>query len=312
MKKKKAVTSLILIVMSVVFFSSGYMVYAMNDNSKTEEQTIHEDPMLGKIDREKLRTPEPAMRPPVTQAIEFDKPVEKEAEFSEILVTGDIVDKIKNSDKSKFDKNIAIYEKTLVQLDVPQEFRGQIENLLKKDKKIQNILPIYNFLYDNYGTIDELDKLVVKLDSGGNLADIITEYDNTSLKFVPRDFEDQYLKKLMETLSVDDIMIADRLSQKGVSKFEDLIARRQSGESWKTINSELGVINTSDQFPKVSLTRAQVNKCMQDNGLNENDAMNVLVMTSKTGKDYATVTSELKNGKKKETIYAEAYTEKYK
>lgn len=312
MKKKKAVTGLILIVMCVVFFSSGYMVYAMNDISKTEEQASQADPVLRKLDREKLRTPEPAMRPPVTEAIEFDKPMEKEAGFSKILVTGDIADKIKNGDKSKVDKNIANYETVLVQLDVPQEFRGQIENLIKKDKKIQNILPVYNFLYDNYGTVGELDGLVEKLESGRDLADIITEYDNTSPQFVPRDFEEQYLKKLMETLSVDDIMIADRLSQKGVAEFEDLIARRQSGESWKTINSEFGVINTSDQFPKVSLTRAQVNKCMQDNDLNENDAVNVLVITSKTGKDYATVSSELKQGKKKETFYAEAYTEKYK
>jgi len=312
MKKKKTVTSLILIVMSVVFFSSGYMVYAMNDNSKFEEQASQTDPILGKIDREKLRTPEPAMRPPVTQAIDFDKPVEKEADFSKILVTGDIADKIKNSDKSEFDKNIGNYEKALVQLDVPQEFRDQIDNLIKKDKKIQDILPIYNFLYDNYGTIAELDGLVDKLESAGNLEDIIREYNNSSPKFVPSNFEDQYLKKLMETFSVNDIMIADRLSQKGVSKFEDLIALRQSGKSWKTINATLGVINTSDQFPKVSLTRAQVNKCMQDNGLNESDAIDVLVITSKTGKDYATVASELKKGKKKETIYAETYTEKYK
>lgn len=313
MKNKKLVTSLTIIVMSVIFLSSGYMAYAINGSSQTEAETKQPETIVENIDKKKaIPTPEKAQGISDTQDIDFKKPTEVEVDTSKIEIVADVADKIKNSDKKNFDKNLVNYKKVLVQLNVPQEFRDQLEKLIKNDKKVQDILPLYNYLYDNYGTIDELEGLVAKLESGENLGDIIREYNSTHSEFVPTNFENAYLENLLKTMSIDDIMIADRLSQKGLAKFADLIAQRQSGKTWKTINADLGVINTSDQLPRMSLTHAQVNKCIQDSGLNEKDATDVLVLTWKTGKDYATVTKDLKSGKKQEDISAEAYNEKYK
>ena len=246
-----------------------------------------------------------------TQDIDFKRPPEKETDTSHIEISADIADSMKNSDSKNFDKNIGNYKKVLVQLDVPKEFRNQLETLINNGKPVTNILTLYNFLYDSYGTIAELEGLVAKLESGGNLGDIIRDYNVSHPEFVPSKFEKTYLETLMVTMSIDDILISDRLSQKGLATFDDLIAKRQSGMSWKTINASLGIINTSDKLPRMSLTQAQVNKCMQDNGLEEKDAADVLVLTWKTGKDYSLVTNELKSGKKQEDIYAEAYNEKY-
>lgn len=313
MKKKKLVSAILIFTLITILLSSGYAAYAMNDNSKVITETKQPDAPLQKTDNKKpLPTQPKAQGIADTQDIDFKKPLEKEADTSQIELSADLADSIKRSDSKNFDKNTGNYRKLLVQLNVPQEFRDQLEKLMKDGKQVQDILPLYNFLYDNYGTIDELKGLVIKLESGENLGDIISEYNSAHPEFVPTKFEETYLENLMKTMSIDDILIADRLSQKGLAKFEDLIAKRQSSISWKSINTSLGFINTSDQLPRMSLTHAQVNKCMQDNELNEKDATDALVLTWKTGKDYATVSSELKSGKKKEDIYAEAYNEKYK
>lgn len=313
MKKRKLVSSMIIVALIVTVLSSAVVAYAMNDNSKVITETKQPEITPRKIDNKKpLPTQEKTLGVPDTQAIDIKRPPEKEVDISQIELSAEIADSIKNSDSKNFDKNIGNYKKVLVQLNVPIEFRNQLEKLMKKGKKVADILPLYHFLYDNFGTIDELEGLIDKLESGESLGDIIRDYNSTNPEFVPSKFEETYLENLMKTMSIDDIMIADRLSQRGLAKFEDLIVMRKSGKSWKIINANLGVINTADKLPRMSMTRAQVNKSMQDNGLNEKDATDVLVLTWKTGKDYSEISKELKSGKKKEDIDAEAYHEKYK
>lgn len=313
MKKRKLASIMTIVALIVTVLSTAVVAYAMNDNSKVKTETKQSDLSLQKTDNKKpLPTQGKTMGVPDTQAINIKRPPEKEVDINQIELSAEIADSIKNSDSKNFDKNIGNYKKVLVQLNVPIEFRNQLEKLMKKGKKVADILPLYHFLYDNFGTIDELEGLIGKLESGESLGDIIRDYNSTHPEFVPTKFEETNLENLMKTMSIDDIMIADRLSQKGLTKFEDLIAKRQSGKSWKTINAGLGVINTSDQLPRMSMTHSQVNKSMQDNGLNEKDAMDVLILAWKTGKDYSVVSKELMSGKKKEDIGAEAYNEKYK
>lgn len=314
MRKKKSIPLIFIITLTVITFSSGYMAYAMNNNNNPIPPLTDKTDNLTPKNNDKKTLPSfPAAQTlPDKQKIDLQRPPEPEVDTSQIKIPNEITEKIKDSDSGNFEKNIANYKKALVQLNVPQEFRNPIEKLIKDGKQVPDILTLYQFLYDNYGTIDELAALVDKLESGEALGDIIREYNSTHPEFVPTKFEEAYLENLMKTSSIDDILIADRLSQKGLAQFADLIAKRQSGQSWKEINTQLGVLNTADQLPRMSLTHAQVNQCMQDSGMNEKDANNVLVLSWKTGKDYKEIIQKLKSGEKQEDISAESYLEKYR
>lgn len=315
MKKRKSISSIMIFAL-IFMISVGYMVYAREGIVKTNEpvnQPINKsNATVQNIDnKNQIQDSEKAIGVSNTQDIDINSQVQNEVDTNSMDISKDILDDIKVSDGKNYNRNLNNYKKALLRLDIPKEYRNQLEKLIKKGRKMPGMLALYNFLYDNYGTISELEGMVGKLESGKGLADIIKEYNDTHPEYVPGKFDNTYLENLMKSMSIDDILIADRISQKGLAKFEDLINKRKSGMSWKDINASLGVINTSSQLPRMQLTHAQVNKCMQDNAVSEKDAVDTLVLTWKTGKDYKTVSSELKNGKKKEDIMAETYNEKY-
>ena len=216
MKKRKFVSSMIIAALIVTVLSTAVVAYAINDNSKVITETKQPEIASQNInDKKPVPEQEKTLGIPDTQAIDIKRPPEKEVDISQIELSADIADSIKNSDSKNFDKNIGNYKKVLVQLDVPKEFRNQLETLINNGKPVTNILTLYNFLYDSYGTIAELEGLVAKLESGGNLGDIIRDYNVSHPEFVPSKFEKTYLETLMVTMSMDDNLLSDRLSKKG-------------------------------------------------------------------------------------------------
>lgn len=313
MGKKKLVSIFVALISITTILSLGYVTYAKNENniviSKAQKPKVN----VEKIDNSKyLNNQSKSISQPVTQNIEIEKPKDTNYDLSKIKLSTDITNYFKKSDSKNFNKNINNFKNFIVKFNVPDEFKDKVDKLIKKGEKVPNILALYNFLYDNYGTINELEELADKLELGTSLANIIKNYNSSHPEFVPSKFDNTYLENLMKTMSIDDILIADRLSQKGLAKFEDLIGKRQKGMSWKEINTELGVINTSNQLPRLSLTHAQINKCMSDNKLSEKDAVNMLILAKNAGKDYSVISSEFKNGKKENDIMAETYDERYK
>lgn len=302
MNKKKLFNSLMAMSLSATLMYTGYLAYSQYGDNKTGAEKNMPSTLLAS------ETGEGALD---IQEIVLPEPEEKPIDATKVEITAEATEKLKLTGKNA-GQNLESYKKALVQMDVPTAFSGKLNELITQGQKVENILPAYNFLYDNYGTIDELNGLVVRLEAGGKLGELIKEYNSSHQEFVPSDFEPSYLEDLLKTMTIDDVMIADRLSQKGLASFEDLRAKRESGLSWKEINAGLGVLNSAEELPRLSLTKAQVNKCMQDNGLSEEEALDVLILTWQTGQDYAAVSSDLKRGKQKEQIQAEAYTAKYK
>lgn len=227
-------------------------------------------------------------------------------------ISKEILDSIKTQDPDNYTRNLDNYKQLLTKLNVHIKFKNEIERLIKKGQKLPDILIAYSFLNDCYGSIENIEKLVNKKESGKKWSDIFKEYIKSNAEFVPRDFESDYLERLLESgIDQDTIMIADRVSQKTKVEIDTLINRKQAGESWRLINAEYGIVNGLEKSPHLSVTRTQLTKYTTQTKLSEKDVINALTLAAKLGKSPDSVLNSVKKGLSKEDIYASAFEEKY-
>ncbi len=227
-------------------------------------------------------------------------------------ISKEILDLIKAQDPDSYTKNLNNYKQLLELLNVHVKFKNEIERLIKKGKRLPDILIAYSFLNDCYGGMEDVEKLVYKNESGKKWPDIFKEYYKNNPEFVPRDFESDYLERLLDSgTNQDTIMIADRVSQKTKVEIDILISKKQAGESWRLINAEYGIVNGSEKSPHLSVTRTQLTKYTTQTNLSEKEVINALTIATKLGKSADSVLNSVKKGLSKEVIYAMAFEEKY-
>lgn len=227
-------------------------------------------------------------------------------------ISKEILDLIKAQDPDSYTKNLNNYKQLLELLNVHVKFKNEIERLIKKGKKLPDILIAYSFLNDCYGGMEDIEKLVDKKEAGKKWPDIFKEYFKNNPEFVPRDFESDYLERLLDSgTNQDTIMIADRVSQKAKVEIDTLISKKQAGESWRLINAEYGIVNGLEKSPHLSVTRTQLTKYTTQTKLSEKEIINALTIGTKLGKSADSVLNSVKKGLSKEEIYAMAFEEKY-
>lgn len=237
----------------------------------------------------------------------------KEIDISNVILNKEVEDMITSLDMVNAARNINNYKIMLAALDVPVSFQKEVESIYGKGYKVQDVLTAYEFLYQNYGNIYELEELIAQKESGKAWNTIFKEYKKNKEKFEPRNFEDGKLDEVfgMPGITPDDIVIADRIAQQTGLEFDELIALRGKGMDWKAINEDLEIVNTSDELPRVAVTSVQVKKHMTDTGLSEEQVIEALVLAQKLDKDGKVVIDKIKAGKAEEDIIAECLEEKY-
>lgn len=303
MKRKRIAKLLVFVLVLGSILPMGYMVFSATSNyiakliPETEKTEVEKNP---KIIKEGERSEsEPAIGLP--------------PEKKPLVVTKEIENKITELDSVNSARNIKNYKDTLNALKATEKLQKKMEDMLVKGHQVPDVLTAYEFLYDNIGTLDELEALLNKKKGSKEWAAIFKEYNANKKEFTPRSFKSGELESLMEAnnLTPDDIMMADRISQKGVATFDELVGRLIKGWDWQDINSEFGVINTSGSFPKVAVNKEELDKYMNSTSLTRQQIVKGFILAEKVGKPHDEVINKLKAGNKEEDIIAQYYSEKY-
>jgi len=231
---------------------------------------------------------------------------------SNIYISPEIENMIREQEPGEYTKNLKNYKQMLVVLNVHDSFKMEIENRIASGKRIQDILIACQYLNENYGRIEELDALITAKESGSTWLEVFNAYKESNTEFVPRSFDFNYLEEIMKSEGIceDDIMIADRLSQKVGLPFEDIIAERVSGSKWKEINAGYGIINAQDVLPRVPVTQEQLKKYTSST-FPEDMVVETLVIAYKLEIDEQEAINKAKGGYTKEKFFAEVLEDKY-
>ncbi|NLO38732.1 MAG: hypothetical protein GX115_04550 [Ruminiclostridium sp.] len=230
-----------------------------------------------------------------------------------VQISPEIESKIREQEPGEYNKNLANYRQMLVVLDIHNTYKTRMEEFILLDKRLPDILIAYQFLNENYGQIEELGTLLIEKESGKTWLEVFTAYRQQNLEFVPRSFDFDYLDVLMQSegITEDDIMIADRVSQKTGLPFEDIIAQKASGKQWKDINEGFGIINAQKTLPRVPVTQEQLKKHTTGNALSEEKVVETLVIAYKLELDEQVAINKAKEGYTQERFFAEALEGKY-
>lgn len=249
----------------------------------------------------------------ITYASIFGENNGDSVDISNVDVSQEIQDIIRQQDISSFNKNLTEYKRMIVLLDIHDSFKSQIESLISQGKKITDLMVAYNFLNDCYGTIDQLEPMVNKKEGGQAWGDIFTQYNRQNPSFEPRNFDFDYLDELAKKdgVTTDDIMIGDRISQQSGLPFEEVMERKMDGHIWKDINAELGIVNAQHSMPHVPVTPEQLKKYTADGRLSADLVVQTLVTAYKLGVDETQAINKAKTGYTTEMFFSEALERKY-
>lgn len=304
---------IIVVVLQQTFALSG--IKENKDNALTQEAiNSSNSPVIEqKADENKENTNVVQEAATGDQGFKITKNPQPEIDISKKEIPSEIESIIKNADAKNAEKNIKNYKTLLVKLEVPEQYENKLNELIKAGNKLKDILITYEYLYENYGKIEEIDQILSQRKSNESWTSIFTQYNQGKSEFMPSSFNEEYLENLLKTpgITPDDVMIADRLSSMKLKPFEELIEERKEGKDWKDISVELGMVNTSDKLPRVAVNGNEVQKYIKDGKISEDQVIEAMVIASKVGKQNDEIIKALKAGKKKEELFAQYYDGKY-
>ncbi|MBT2291030.1 hypothetical protein J7E73_18180 [Paenibacillus albidus] len=205
------------------------------------------------------------------------------------------------------------YDQFLKEFDVQEAYRKQIEQLVEGGYSRTDVSIAYDFLYQNFGTIDDWNEMLEAKATGKTWEDLFIQYDVKHPEFIPRNFDSGELEILMqiEGATPDDIMIADRLSFVTGKPFGDLLNEKLKAGQWGNIFVRESVLYSGNSFPRVQLTEEEVYKYIQNGLLSEQQVTHAFVLAQKLGESPKVVISKLEQGISEELIMAQSYMEKY-
>ncbi|MFE5319171.1 hypothetical protein ACFQ88_10725 [Paenibacillus sp. NPDC056579] len=234
---------------------------------------------------------------------------------ADVEISQEVMDKIKSSDPTYYEQNVANYKKLLSVLDVHPKFRSEMERLIAANHRLSDILVAYEYLYHSFGMAKDVESFVLQKESGQSWESIFETYKKAHASFVPQAFDSDELEQLMRTsgITADDIMLADRIAFESGKPFKELVNMRlqNQGQSWKEINAQLNLVYSASVLPRVKVTSDEVQKYTQTGKLTQDQVAEAFVLAYKLGQQPQGIIDQYSNGLREETIFAETLSNKY-
>lgn len=205
------------------------------------------------------------------------------------------------------------YDQFLKEFSVQETYRKQIEELVADGYSRAAVLTAYDFLYHNFGNVNDWNAMLAARSAGKSWETLFTEYRETHKEFIPRSFESEELELLMQVQGAtsDDIMIADRLSFVTGKLFGDLLNEKLKSGKWSSVFEREKVLYSGNPFPRVQITAEEVREYTGDDKLSEQQVTHAFVLAQKLGESAKVVVTRVAQGFSDEMIMAQTYTEKY-
>lgn len=200
----------------------------------------------------------------------------------------------------------------LTKLDVQEKFKVEINKLITDGYSQKDVMITYTFLNDRYGKLEDLKPMLEKKKNGGTWESIFNDFMTSNDSFVPRNFDFEKLDSMMQSsITMDDIMIADRISFVSGKDFDTILYRKIEGESFKKINEELGILTSQSKLPIIKMTNDKTKYYMDRSKLTQDQVIRGCVLANKFNKEPMTIIDYIKAGYSEAKIYEVVYSNMY-
>lgn len=294
MKKQAIAKTAVIASVLILALSGGVSLYS----SAKEGIQVEETRLPAAAPLASVSSPVPAVSEPAAVAIELS---------AEELTA------IKQSAPSAYEHNVSNYKKFLAIFDVHQNYRERLTASLLGGSKVPDLLTAYEFVYQQLGAYQDVEKLAAGRASGESWQSLFRGYMEQETVFVPRAFDPDYLENLQGTPGVtsDDIMIADQISFKTGKTVQELMDNKIAGQSWREQAASLGLLFSGKTLPRVSVTAQQLEKYTASKEMTRDQAVKAIVLANKLGWQADDAVRKLLDGATEAALYEAAYTAKY-
>lgn len=260
---------------------------------------------------ENIKSKIPAKKTAIMEKTDFSN-VNKPAEDED--VSEELLQNIKNKDGKNQGKHTKNLKLLVGRTKMSKRHQEKMSSIIDEGYLSSDVFIAHDLLSECYATNSELKEFINKK-GNRDWADVYEEYINSKPKFIPKNFDESELNKLLSYhgINPDDVMIADKLSQLGYSDFDTLFNQRIKGRTWDEISADLDLINVKPHLTNVTITTDEIERAEKKTGMPKEKVRSLIVAAYKAGKDYNEVLSAKKN-KNREAgyVYAQLIEDLYK
>lgn len=172
---------------------------------------------------------------------------------------------------------------------------------------------LYDYLFENFFTSEDLNSALKRYEEGEKLETILQNFYDIEQSFVPRNYENGEIEKYMSDLNIgaNELAVAEILDFRNVYKFNKIIDRLYNGDSMQDICEELGVLNTSCQMNTVNISNDEIDECVKQLNLSQEQAIQKLIGAKKAKIKDKDIINSLKKGVSEGKKIKEHYKEKF-
>lgn len=232
---------------------------------------------------------------------------------AEIIVSEEVLEAIRLADPVGHELNTASYKGLLAELQVHDLLHIQLDHLILTGGKVQDILTAYDFAYRQFGSFEDVEKLLIAKGNDQAWAEVFQAYLSRTPAFIPQAFDSDYLESLLQapSLTADDVMIADHISFKTGKEVPQLIAMRLEGGGWQEQCAKLGLLFSGDSLPRVAITEEQMRKFTETGVMSEEQVVEAFVLANKLNQTAEDIVAMMKAGTGEAAIYEMVYAKKF-
>jgi len=300
---------MVIFVIIVILFQGIYSVFSMMDTIEQNKEKGVLNSILSlfnkKVDRETAE--------PIAQSAVLNEQ-QPNVEYKEGEILPEIEEKIRSLYKGNAEKYIKNLKVAVFDYCIPKDYLSKIVEAMEKGKDLNKVLIAYGFIYENYGTISDIDALLTSYTEKGKWANVFKEYHKLYPEYRPSVMNKEVMDKYLvdSSLCIDDLVIAERISQRGLMAFEDLILMKKDGKGWSEIKADLGIINLEDKLQRETIDGSKVEKLIKETNLSEQKLKDAMVFAKKRNKKMDEIINKVKSGSDNDDLLEEYFEERFK
>lgn len=298
---KKSILVLIIGLLVMMFVFVGYATEMMDNNQPTAQETeyfeyINQTHMAEGQEEEIL--PDETYNGILEPKQEYTIPE---------AVTELVTEKIESN-------KIQLFEGFIKELSVPEAYVGQILALTEQGYSLKDIMVLYDFLEDNFGSMDELESMLAQKKAGANFAQLFDTYITSKQDYTQKDFPEGEIDRLLsyQFINIEDILVADIMAQEANVAFDDIMGQLTQGKSWQEVAVSINMLKCDGKADTIVISSGEIEQYAEQNTVSIQKAAKYVAMEKEAGDTQTKANSRIKIAQKSPAqAFADYLEEKY-
>ena len=269
---KKSMLVLIVGLLVIMFVFVGYATEMMDSNQPTAQETEYFEYI------NQTHMAEGQMQEGQSNAASSEI-LEPKPEYTiPEAVTELVTEKIESN-------KIQQFEGFIKEFSVPEVYVEQILALVEQGYSLRDIMVLYDFLEDNFGSMDELESMLAQKKAGANFVQLFDAYIVSKQDYTQKDFPEGEIDRLLsyQFIDIEDILVADIMAQEANVPFDDIMGQLTQGKGWQEVAVSVNMLTCDGEADTIAISNEEIEQYAEQNTVSVQKAAKYVAMEKEAG-----------------------------